>query len=322
MAEPIRTAALVGDKVPPGDANGQPEPIFATHSGSRFESRRDSAASTYRKTLLKIEQLHMNLMELERRCRAIEPGGASASMSEFKRLSPVFEEVLSFIAVIETHTAELEEHRRVEVEAQLALLRRRLAKLHVETAEPLLARVESSREPLALGTRNVMDRWLAYVDQISQRLTAGATEEAIAADLASVERVRALSRTIADRSIDLPDFSQDMPPAADEPEEDGPARPLLTSHRRAQPALPSMIRFAVRQSGNRYYLDPRGSSTMLVEVRRGNLQPGLAAALGVDPGNLVMVLNGRDPFSQEKMNAALEFLKRQLGEHRVELLTS
>ncbi|HYE50840.1 MAG TPA: hypothetical protein VEB20_14690 [Azospirillaceae bacterium] len=292
--------------------------------GRQADRGRDDPASVYRRTLQKIEQLHVNLRELENRCHAIAaPPNASVAISEFKRLTPQFEEVLSFIAVIETHTGELEEMRRREVEAQLALLRRRLAKLHVATAEPLLQQVEDAREPLALGTRHVMERWLAYLDQIAERLATGADAETVAADLAAVERLRVVSRSIGDRSPELPDFSDPAQVHSPDTEAEAePSRPLLRgAERRALGGPQGVLRFGVQNQGGRLFIDPRVTAPLMVEVRRMNLQLGLASALGVTTGNLVMVLNGRDPISGDRLNGTMDFLKKSFGENRVELVT-
>lgn len=275
------------------------------------------------RTLKSLDQLHGNLAVIERRCASVkEPRTVGESMVEFKRLWPVFEEALSFLAVIETNIHSLEQQRQRDVRLQLITLRRYLSRMHLTTVEPLLRFVADSSDPLALGTRHVMERWMTYLDQIETQMTATAGMKLSDAEHELLEHVRGLAHIVLERAPDLPEFTTkdvELPSPADMVQH-APRRLVSSRDHGGQSATSSIIRLSVRIQGLRAYVDPTLSSGLAAEVRRLGLTAGLAAAMGIQPSNLVMVMTGKDPFSTEHLQATTDFLRKSLGESRFELI--
>ncbi len=273
------------------------------------------------RTLKSLDQLHGNLAAIERRCAAVKPPRTvGEAMVEFKRVWPVFEEGLSFLAVIETNMHSLEEQRQREVEVQLVTLRRYLSRLHLTTVDPLLRLVADSKEPLALGTRHVMERWMAYLDQVEGQLSGGKGASLSEAEHHLMEHIRGLAHLILDRAPDLPEFSTREPAQTVEALPAATARRLAPMRDQGVAGVPNIVRLAVKIQGLRAYIDPTLSAGLAAEVRRLGLTVGLAGAMGIQPSNVVMVLNGKDPFSTDHLQATSDFLRKNLGESRFELI--
>lgn len=275
------------------------------------------------RTLKSLDQLHGNLAGIERRCAAVKtPRTVGESLLEFKKLWPVFEEALSFLAVIETNIHALEEQRQREVEQQLISLRRYLTRLHLTTAEPLLRMVADGRDPLALGTRHVMERWIKYLDQMETQLQSAKGAAVSDSERDLLEHMRGLAHIILERAPDLLEFTDRGTPPAPEPQQHAGPRRIVAPTRDHGSAIPQIVRLTVKIHGLRVFVDPTLSAGLAVEVRRLGLTAGLAAAMGVQPSNVVMVLNGKDPFSTEHLQAATEYLRKNLGDSRFELIES
>lgn len=271
-----------------------------------------------------LEQLHLNIAKVESRCGTLaDPENAAAALVGFKRLSPIFDEIVSFIAVIETHTAGLEDERRFEVEVQLALLRRRLLRLHLETVAPMLQMVADDRDPLPLGTRHVMARWLKYLDENESLLRSLPLDSSLVnSDCAMIAVLRQYGLMLADRAPDLIDFDSVPRPRRQEPMLELPAPARRAAPAPVKPAGESGIPVhlvLINQDG-RYVVDGRGSATLSSEIRRLGLSGGLATAMNVPSSTLVMMLNGRDPIPSDKLTMAIEFLRKSFGPDRFEVL--
>ena len=273
-------------------------------------------------TLANLERLYADLAGLEARCGIMAViADPMEAYSKFKSLPSLFGDVLSFIAVIGARTAKLEEAKRSDVEAQLVLLRRRLVQLHLRTAAPLLRRIEDSGEPLSLGIHHVLDQWLNFLDQMEGY--PGVAETLPDSNKAGLKALRELAHSLMERAVSLPDFSDQ---AASHPERfnrsPAPLRRLqgMSRESRGKPAGP--VRLVMQQRQGLFFVNTRASSPVLLEIRRLGLIEGLAAAMGISRSHVVMVLNGRDPLTQERVNMAVDFLKRSLGEERFDYLAA
>jgi hypothetical protein len=239
---------------------------------------------------------------------AAEPH-ADEAYATLRRLSPLFSEVLSFVAVIGTQVDTLEEPRRTEAIEQLGLLERHLARLELETSATLMEQVAASTAPRALGTRHVLERWLAGTEGLEEKLDPD--------DQARLERMRALARTVADACPVLPDFStaQMLPPDTGGRAE---GAPLLA---RAAPAAArpdtSTVQLAFRTGELGVHIDPGQSHNLAAEVRRLKLQVAIAAVLDITPANVALVLTGRDPFRTVQATALADVLRRHIGADRL-----
>lgn len=275
------------------------------------------------RTLKSLDQLHGNLAGIERRCAAVKtPRTVGESLMEFKKLWPVFEEALSFLAVIETNIHALEEQRQREVEQQLISLRRYLTRLHLTTAEPLLRMVADGRDPLALGTRHVMERWIKYLDQMETQLQSAKGAAVTDTERDLLDHMRGLAHIILERAPDLQEFTDRGAMSVPEPQQPAGPRRIAAPARDHGSPIPQIVRLTVKIHGLRVFVDPTLSAGLAVEVRRLGLTAGLAAAMGVQPSNVVMVLNGKDPFSTEHLQATTEYLRKNLGDSRFELIES
>lgn len=293
----------------------------------RQERRSSSVRAGYRRILENLKRLHAMLAELEAYCGriAVAPDRTEThfeALHQFKGLAPLFEEVQFFIMVIGTHAEDLDERKRRNVDAQLDLLRRRLARLHLKAAAPLLRLVEQRHEPLPLGIRYVLERWLTDLDRMEQDLAPDRGAADWPALAALLEELRHLSVGLHQRAPDLPDFDVGEPPS------EAPALPpLLPGHPPALPPHPALtssgpepVRLVLRRQAGQLFVDGRSSGHLMAEVRRLGLGNDLAEALGIQPGLLVMLLNGHDPIPAERLEAMVQLLRRSLAETGFELI--
>ncbi|MEA1674356.1 hypothetical protein [Nitrospirillum sp. BR 11163] len=264
----------------------------------------------YRATRQKIAQLNEAVRALGADCArtlAAEPH-ADKAYATLRRLSPLFSEVLSFVAVIGTQVDTLEEPRRTEAIEQLALLERHLARLELETSATLMDQVAASTAPRALGTRHVLERWLGGMEGLEEKLDPDDQER--------LEHMRALARAVADACPELPDFStaQALRPEASGR---GEAVPLLARAPAAARSDTGTVQLAFRTGEKGVHIDPGQSHNLAAEVRRLKLQVAIAAVLDITPANVALVLTGRDPFRAVQATALADVLRRHIGADRL-----
>ncbi|MFC7334967.1 hypothetical protein [Rhodocista pekingensis] len=297
---------------------------------ARQERRSFSPRAIYRRLLDDLKRLHAMLAELESLCDQgrIDPDRPEApfmALHRFKALSPLFEEVEFFIAVTATHADGLEARKRRNAEAQLDLLRRRLARLHLESVAPLLRLLEEKHAPLPIGTRYVLGRWLSELDRMQQDLTLPCSEtdpDSPVLDSLLAE-VRRLSLSLHDRAPDLPDFSMvgDAPAAL--PSFSSPSRRLpLSTPSSAHPlAAHPRVHLVLQRREGRLFVDGPRSGPLMAEIHRLGLGDALAGVFGIRPAVLPMLLNGHDPLPADRLDSVVAFLREALGEQGFDLVS-
>lgn len=289
---------------------------FASEEGSRrrsLEARRPRDAEQsrrYRATRQKISLLNEAVRTLGADCArtlATETHKDEA-YATLRRLTPLFSEVLSFVAVIGTQIDALEEPRRAEATAQLTLLERHLARLELETSATLMEQVAASTAPRPLGARHLLERWLAGTEGLEEKLDE--------TDVARLDRARALAQAVAGACPQLPDFSA----LQTQPQAGGPfSVPLLPSAGRAPAPSPetSTVHLVFRSGNKGILIDPGQSHHLAAEVRRLKLQVAIASAMDITPSNVALVLTGRDPFRSVQAAALADVLRRHIGADRL-----
>ncbi|ACJ01144.1 hypothetical protein RC1_3801 [Rhodospirillum centenum SW] len=246
------------------------------------------------------------------------------ALHRFKGLRPLFEEVEFFIAVIATHAEGLDPRKRRNADEQLDLLRRRLARLHLESAAPLLRLLERKHEPLPLGTRYVLESWLSGLDRMEQDLVSARAQPDWPALDALLGEVRSLSLALHQRAPDLPDFSA----AAETPAQQPVLPPRLPVTHPPHPApavadrhpVPEVVTLVLQRREGAVFVDGSSSGPLMAEIHRLGLGPALVDVLGVRPALLPMLLAGHDPIPLDRIDPAVAFLRDALGEQRFHLV--
>ncbi|MEC4595175.1 MULTISPECIES: hypothetical protein [Nitrospirillum] len=286
-----------------------PIPDVRRRSQEGRRGRDPDQSRRYRATRQKIAQLNEAVRALGADCArtlAAEPH-VDEAYATLRRLSPLFSEVLSFVAVIGTQVDTLEEPRRTEAMEQLALLERHLARLELETSATLMDQLAASTAPRALGTRHVLERWLARMEGLEEKLDQDGQ--------AQLEHMRALARAVADGCPDLPDFSTAHVPAGEGGRVD--AVPLLARAPVVSRPDTGTVQLAFRTGEKGVHIDPGQSHNLAAEVRRLKLQVAIAAVLDITPANVALVLTGHDPFRAVQATALADVLRRHIGADRL-----
>jgi hypothetical protein len=272
--------------------------------------------------------------QVERQAQEIAKAFAGAGMSDrfgdFRNLLEKLDQFQVFIDLVESRLGDFEPEKQEAQAKNLAQVRWGVLQLEMEATRAFLVRMAESGKPWPLGSKPVLARRLARLDEIRDFHA----ENAARFELAPLDptRLQTLSDALKEQvghSLGLDDFAKSAGLALDDFSAAVPTQPQMAIQRPA--ARPAATRAAshapghvapslpkgslhVREEDGNFYLDNNGLGVVSDACKTAQITiDDLAGRLEISRPALVLMLNGRDPIAAPALHRLRSFVSRHGG---------
>lgn len=269
--------------------------------------------------------------QVERQAQEIAKAFASAGMSDrfgdFRNLLEKLDQFQVFIDLVESRLGDFEPEKQEAQAKNLAQVRWGVLQLEMEATRAFLARMAESAKPWPLGSKPVLARRLARLDEIREFHADNAARFELAPlDPARLQDLSAALKEQVGHSLGLDDFARPTGLALDDFSAAMPPQPKVAVERPA--ARPAPVRHAaghvapslpkgslhVREEDGNFYLDNNGLSVVSEACKTAQITiDDLAGRLEISRPALVLMLNGRDPIAAPALHRLRSFVSRHGG---------